>query len=78
MDLYNNEIISYKLSDSLEIEFIENAIKYVINSRKNLKMLIIHSDQRCHYMSRAYKYILKQNNIIQSMSKKVIVMIMII
>ena len=74
MDLYNNEIISYKLSDSLEIEFIENAI----NSRKNLKMLIIHSDQRCHYMSRAYKYILKQNNIIQSMSKKVIVMIMII
>lgn len=70
MDLYNNEIIAYKLSDSLEIEFVENTIKDALNNRKNLKNLIIHSDQGCHYMSRAYKTILKQNNIIQSMSRK--------
>lgn len=70
MDLYNNEIIAYKLSDSLEMEFVENTINDALNNQKNLKNLIIHSDQGCHYMSRAYRAILKKNNITQSMSRK--------
>lgn len=72
MDLNNNEIISYKLSTSLEMQFVEDTINHAINKlpKKTLENLIIHSDQGCHYMSRAYKTILRKNNITQSMSRK--------
>lgn len=61
MDLYNNEIIAYKLSNSQGIDLVENTIKDALNKRKNL---IIHRDQGFHYLSRTYKVILKQNKII--------------
>ncbi|ACQ51941.1 TPA: IS3 family transposase [Clostridium botulinum] len=72
MDLNNNEIIGYKLSTSLEIEFVIDTVKTAISkcSREKLKDLIIHSDQGCHYMSRSYKNLLKRYKITQSMSRK--------
>lgn len=44
MDLYNNEIIAYKLSDSLEMTFVENTINDALNKQNSLENLIIHSD----------------------------------
>ena len=45
-DLYNKEIIAYKISDSLDISFVEQTLGEVFNKVKTseLNNLIIHSD----------------------------------
>ena len=45
-DLYNREIIAYKISDSLDISFVEQTLGEVFNKVKTseLNNLIIHSD----------------------------------
>lgn len=72
MDLYNNEIISYKLSTSFDMSFVEETLTEAFSKEKghDLSNLIIHSDQGCHYKSRSYKKILQDHNITQSMSRK--------
>ncbi|UJA30506.1 hypothetical protein L0894_10210 [Clostridium sporogenes] len=46
MDLNNNELIGYKLSTSLEIEFVIDTVKTAISkcSKEKLKDLVIHSN----------------------------------
>ena len=71
-DLYNREIIAYKISDSLDISFVEQTLGEAfkkVNS-KELNNLIIHSDPGVHYKSNIYKLILKKYGIKQSMSRK--------
>lgn len=72
MDLYNKEIISYKISTSLGMTFVEETLyeAFEKNIKYDLSNLIIHSDQGCHYKSYIYKKILNDNNIKQSMSRK--------
>ena len=71
-DLYNREIIAYKISDSLDISFVEQtlgeAFKKVNASEFN--NLIIHSDQGFHYKSNIYKSTLKKYGVKQSVSRK--------
>lgn len=71
-DLYNNEIISYKLSTSLDISFVEETINEAFkkNKKYDLSNLMIHSDQGCHYKSHVYKTLLRENKVKQSMSRK--------
>lgn len=71
-DLYNNEIVSYKISSSLDMTFVEETLHEAFkkNQKCDLTNLIIHSDQGCHYKSHTYKKILRENNITQSMSRK--------
>lgn len=71
-DLYNNEIVSYKISTSLDMTFVEETLyeAFKKNIECDLSNLIIHSDQGCHYKSHTYKKILQENNITQSMSRK--------
>lgn len=63
--LYNGEIISYKLSHSLDMTFVEETLyeAFKKNKKCDLNNLIIHSDQGCHYKSHTYKKILQLNNI---------------
>ncbi|NFC49208.1 IS3 family transposase [Clostridium botulinum] len=72
MDLHNNEIISYKLSISLGIEFVRDTLIEAFSGKKanDLRKLIIHSDQGVHYRSLIYKNLIKENKITQSMSRK--------
>lgn len=72
MDLHNNEIISYKLSISLGIEFVRDTLIEAFSGKEanDLRKLIIHSDQGVHYRSLIYKNLIKENKITQSMSRK--------
>ena len=66
-NLYNREIIAYKISDSLDISFVEKTLDEAfkkVNSNE-LNNLIIHSNQGVHYKSILKKYVIKQ-----SMSRK--------
>lgn len=71
-DAKTNEILAYALSESLEMSIVEETIKILI--RKHGLTLtsktIMHSDQGAHYTSIRFKELLKENNWLQSMSRR--------
>ena len=71
-DLYNRKIIAYKISDSLDMSFVEQTLGEAFKkiSTGEFRNLIIHSDQGVHYKSNIYKSILKKFGVRQSMSRK--------
>ncbi len=70
MDLYNNEIIAYDISQTSNLEMIERMMKQVARRRSYATETILHSDQGYHYQSFLYQSILFQQKITQSMSRK--------
>lgn len=72
LDAYTKQILSYVLSDSLELDFVlETVDKLVKNHRVELSTeTLIHSDQGCHYTSTSFIQIVKDNNLRQSMSRR--------
>lgn len=72
-DSFTNEILSYVLSDTLEIDFVLKTIKQLLdNHGLTLKTseTIIHSDQGSHYTSYSFQKLLKDNKLRQSMSRR--------
>jgi len=70
LDMFNGEIISYTISPSPNLDMVTNMLKEAISNRKEKKKLILHSDQGWHYQHSLYQKTLKDNGIIQSMSRK--------
>ncbi len=70
IDLFNQEIISYELSDSPVFRGIMNMLNKAMPLNKEGSQLILHSDQGWQYQMRKYQQMLKANGIIQSMSRK--------
>src|SRR5690606_9426706 len=74
MDLFNGEIISYNISTSANYAQINNMLDKAFKRRKmdNKEQVetIFHSDQGWQYRLKKYHDRLKDNNIIQSMSRK--------
>lgn len=65
-------ILSWQISLTLHQEFVLKTVGNLIdNYRTDFDVQItIHSDQGCHYTSIAYQYLLKENNLFQSMSRR--------
>lgn len=72
LDAFTHQVLSYKLSQSLEVKFvIETVEELVKNHGFHLdNETIVHSDQGCHYTSNAFIQKLKDENFVQSMSRK--------
>lgn len=72
LDAYTREILAYELSENLEVTFVLNTVSKLMNEHGSTldDTTIVHSDQGCHYTSKAFIKALKDNNIIQSMSRK--------
>lgn len=70
LDLYNQEIISYELSERPDFKSVTNMLEKALKKTNNTKSLIMHSDQGWQYQMKQYQSILKQNGIRQSMSRK--------
>ncbi|MGL5614287.1 IS3 family transposase [Cetobacterium sp.] len=71
-DASSNEILAYKLSDSLKIDIVTDTIKNLSDTIK-FKLpsnAFIHSDQGAHYTSPIFQKLLKKNKIGQSMSRR--------
>lgn len=66
-DMITWEILSYKVSSNLWINFVLNTINSV---KIDLKWTIIHSDQGFHYTNPSYQTLLNKKWAIQSMSRK--------
>lgn len=70
MDLYNQEIISYELSERPDFNQITVMLKKAFRKLKDGSNLIFHSDQGWQYQMRQYQHLLKEKGITQSMSRK--------
>ena len=70
LDVYNSEIISYTLSHHPTIKLTNTMLENAIHKSKNIKDLVIHSDQGFHYQHSSWSNKLKKLNIRQSMSRK--------
>lgn len=69
MDLYNNEVIAYKISDSQHVDFVLETLQEACNGRETHEV-ILHSDQGAQYTSYAFQALAKENGITTSMSRK--------
>ena len=70
IDLYNGEIISYKVSDRPVLKQVTDMVKQAIKQTGKIDCLLLHSDQGWQYQHEIYRKLLKENGIIQSMSRK--------
>ena len=70
LDLYNSEIISYTLSNHPTIKLTNEMLEKALEENKDIKDLIIHSDQGFHYQHSSWTKKLEKMNIKQSMSRK--------
>ena len=71
-DAYTKQVLSYVLSESLEVDFVLMTVKLLIkNHGISLDAeTLIHSDQGCHYTSKKFRQIINDVGLRQSMSRK--------
>lgn len=72
MDLYNREVISYKISKRPTLDLAVDPLKEAISiiEQHAPYRATIHSDQGWHYQHNSWVKALKENKIFQSMSRK--------
>ncbi len=70
MDLYNAEIIAYESATSPAFQIVSSMLKKAYTRLGNSDKPIMHSDQGWHYQIPAYRALLAQKDITQSMSRK--------
>lgn len=68
-DLYNNEIVAYKISNRNDLKLVIDTIKQA-KKRQDVRGITLHSDQGFQYTSRYYHNLLKRSKITPSMSRK--------
>jgi putative transposase len=70
MDLYNNEIVAYKLYNHQQTPLVIDTLVEALNNRKHPEGVIVHSDQGSVYTSYVFQNHLKKNHLISSMSRR--------
>lgn len=70
LDLFNGEIITYTMGSRPRYSLVKTMLDQAFERLSGGEVLLIHSDQGWHYRMPQYQHALKENNIIQSMSRK--------
>ena len=70
LDMHTNEVISYDLSPSPNMEQIRRMLEKGLNRFSSLNGLIFHSDQGWQYQHAYFRNTINAHGIIQSMSRK--------
>ena len=72
LDAYTKQILSYVISDSLEVDFVLETVNKLIKNHgiELTKETLIHSDQDCHYTSTSFIQLVNDKELRQSMSRK--------
>lgn len=70
IDLFNQEIISYELTQRPVFNQVVVMLKKAFKKIPNNTNLVLHSDQGWQYQMKQYQHLLKQKGITQSMSRK--------
>ena len=70
LDLYDRQLIGWSVSNRLNDKLTLDALEKALIRRRPAQGLIHHSDRGCQYASHAYRKLLSDNEITQSMSGK--------
>lgn len=70
IDLYSRKIVGWSMDNNMKAELVNKALLMAIWTRKPDSGLIWHTDRGSQYVSDSHLRIIKQHNIIQSMSRK--------
>ena len=72
LDACTKQVLSYVLSESLEVDFVLETVKRLIEEHglSLNKETILHSDQGCHYTCVKFIQLVKSSALRQSMSRK--------
>ena len=72
IDAFTKEVLSYVLSESLEIDFVLETVDMLVEKHgiSLTTETIIHSDQGCHYTSCSFIQIINDKGLRQSMSRR--------
>ena len=70
LDLFNNEVVSYSISTSPNLEQIREMLNGLFAKLPADATPIFHSDQGWQYQHAEYQRLLAEHNIVQSMSRK--------
>ncbi len=70
IDMFNGEIISYSLFKHPVYKMVDVMLSKAFGRKDAKDKVILHSDQGWHYQMSQYQKALKENNVIQSMSRK--------
>ena len=70
LDLYARKPVGWAISHSLNSALTASALRMTYETRGKPKGLIFHSDQGCHYTSLAYRQLLWQYQVKQSVSRR--------
>jgi transposase InsO family protein len=71
-DAYTKQILSYVLSNSLEVDFVLETVEILLEKHGGdlQTNALLHSDQGCHYTSITFRQLLKDKELRQSMSRR--------
>ena len=72
IDAFTKQILSYVLSESLEVDFVLETVNLMIEKHGVFltTKTILHSDQGCHYTSCSFIQLVKDKGLRQSMSRR--------
>lgn len=70
MDLFNNEIVAYKMYDHQQTPLVIDTLNEALKLRGYPEGIIIHSDQGSVYTSYAYQDLIKEKHAVSSMSRR--------
>ena len=72
LDAFTHEILAYSVSMSLKVDFVLETIDMLVMKHGCTldDTTIVHSDQGCHYTSKAFIEKLKDARFVQSMSRR--------
>ena len=70
LDVFSRKIVGWQMGDSLETTLVAEALKRALAHRKWSAGLIVHSDRGSQYGSHDFRNLLKDHQLVQSMSAK--------
>lgn len=70
IDLFSRKVVGWSMDDNMQVSLVNNALQMALHTRKPSAKLIWHTDRGSQYASDAHRELLKEHNILQSMSRK--------
>jgi len=70
LDLYSRAVVGWSMSDRMKGELVTDSLSMAILGRRPAGPVLVHSDQGSQYTSDSYKQMLKDHEMIGSMSRK--------
>ena len=70
IDLYSRQVLGWAMGERNNAQLVQDALTMAVWRRGKVKSVIVHSDQGSTYASSDYQKLLKENDLLCSMSRK--------